>query len=124
MNANIDRDPLSRVGRFTLHEAVGHALRAHTPTRIVHDDGEAIAEIYVNKGYVIHANVNGLFGIPAIAALVAEELEYDVEYEVWPSRCTLLASWEALCHEAKRHRTRVDTFVELRDDDATVPLDR
>jgi hypothetical protein len=108
---------------LSLHEAVGHALRAMGPTRVRHDDGDTLAEIYVNRGFVIHAHVNGLGGVPAVAAMLGEVLAFDVEYDVWPAQCTLMATWDALCHEAERLRSRADTRVELRDDDSTVPLE-
>jgi hypothetical protein len=116
-----DFDP--RFHTLSLHQAVGHALRTSGPTRVRHDDGETLAEIYVNRGFVIHAHVNGLGGIPAIAAMLNAPLSFDIEYDVWPVQCTLMATWEALCHEAERLRARAETRVELRDDDATVPLE-
>ncbi|HWB81621.1 MAG TPA: hypothetical protein VG755_41955 [Nannocystaceae bacterium] len=116
-----DFDPRSH--KPSLHQAVGHALRANGPTRVRHDDGDTLAEIYINRGFVIHAHVNGLGGVPAIAAMIHEPLSFEIEYDVWPAQCTLMATWEALCHEAERLRARADTRVELRDDDSTVPLD-
>jgi hypothetical protein len=111
----------SRTHGLSIHEAVGHALRAHGPTRLHHDDGATMAEIFVHRGYVIHAHVNGLVGVPAIAAMLGASLELDVEYEAWPSRCTLLATWDALCRAAEHHRTRVVTPAP-HDDDATARI--
>jgi hypothetical protein len=115
-------DQRIRATRLALHEAVGHALRAHGPTRVWHDDGDTMAEIFLNRGYVIHAHVNGLVGMPAIAAMLGAPLEFDIDYEAWPARCTLLATWEALCREADHHRTRIDRLIPPRDDDATARL--
>jgi hypothetical protein len=111
----------ARAAGLSIHEAVGHALRAHGPTRLHHDDGETLAEIFVHRGYVIHAHVNGLVGVPAIAAMLGATLELDVEYEAWPSRCTLLATWDALCREAQLQRTRV-LQAPPRDDEATARM--
>ncbi|MBC8072528.1 MAG: hypothetical protein IAG13_29675 [Deltaproteobacteria bacterium] len=121
MNAAKQHSERSRASGLSIHEAVGHALRAHGPTRLHHDDGETMAEIFVHRGYVIHAHVNGLVGVPAIAAMLGANLDLDVEYEAWPSRCTLLATWDALCREADHHRSRV-LHAPPRDDDATARI--
>jgi hypothetical protein len=121
MNAAKHECERSRTRALSIHEAVGHALRAHGPTRLHHDDGTITAEIFVHRGYVIHAHVNGLVGVPAIAAMLGASLEFDIEYEAWPSRCTLLATWDALCRAAEHHRARV-VAPPPHDDDATARI--
>lgn len=104
---------------MSLYEAIGHALGVDSPARLFHRSGDTLAEIFVHRGFVLHSHVNGIEGVPAIAAMLDARLRFDVEYECWPERCTLLATWDAAWQEAESQRVR---RVDPRDDEVTDQL--
>lgn len=85
-----------------LDVAVGLALVADVPTRVFFDDGLILAELYVHRGRVLHANVDGIHGLAAIAALLAADHGFHVEYDIRPPRCSLTGHWATLRRAATR----------------------
>ncbi len=79
-----------------LEVAVGLALVADVPARVFFDDGCILAELFVHRGQVLHANVDGVHGLAAIAALLGAGHGFQVEYGVLPPRCTLTGHWVTL----------------------------
>lgn len=109
--------------RLGLTAAIERAQQWGGPVRLVHDDGDVVAELYVNRGCVIHADVNGLCGVPAVAAMAGtEDLRFLVEPGRWPRRCSMLAPWDTLMRDVERMRMRAQTQMIRVDDEATTPL--
>lgn len=117
------RDSVMDQELLPLALAIPRALQWEGPVRIVHDDGERLAEIYVNRGCVIHASVNGLDGLPAVAAILGgDALRFHIEPGRWPRRCSMLAPWDSLLREVERLRASRRPPPPRNDDDATSPL--
>ncbi len=106
-----------------LHAAVELARRWPGPVRIAAIDRDCFAELYLNRGCVIHAEVAGLLGVPAVAAIAgAPELRFAIERGRWPRRCSMLAPWDALLHEVARLRAQPRPPAVRDDDETTMPM--
>ncbi len=112
---------LMRAPRLSLAQAAARATTMSEPLRLRHDDGELFAEVFFFREHVLHAHVNGLDGVRALAALQLCNLRFGVDTGVWPSRCTIVATWDVACREAELVRRRPPVAVRT-DDDATERL--
>ncbi|MBX7082091.1 MAG: hypothetical protein K1X88_22985 [Nannocystaceae bacterium] len=122
MNANRSPDTTPAV-TLPLHAAVELAQRWRGPVRIAADDPEVFAELFLNRGCVIHAEVAGLLGVPAVAAIAgAAELRFRVEPGRWPRRCSMLAPWDSLLREVARLRAAPRAAAVRDDDETTLPM--
>ncbi len=112
---------LTQTPGISLVQAATRAASMMDPLRLRHDDGDLFAEVYFFREHILHAHVNGLDGVRAFAALQLCNLRYLSDAGIWPARCTIVATWDAACHEADLLRRRPPELWRT-DDEATERL--
>jgi hypothetical protein len=87
--------------RWTLGEGASEAATSRDPVRLWYADDDTFAEVFFFGQMLLHAEVNGRYGIAAIAELTARAYRYALDRAVWPVECTLVMPWERALREAR-----------------------
>lgn len=100
---------LSSVPEFALTLDVGatRALESSLPVRLWYADDDHFAEVFFFRDLVLHAELDGLFGVPAIIAMLTSDVRFAVDVGVWPRECTIAFPWTTTRRAAEHERARV-----------------
>lgn len=92
--------PFAREFYCTLEAGAGRAARSDTPIRLWFSDGHTFAEVFFFRDMLLHAEVNGLYGIAAVAAMIGADLRFAVDPGVWPRQCSMARVWKHAARDA------------------------
>jgi len=98
---------------YTLDRGAAHALECNLPVQLWYADDDHFAEVFFFRDMVLHAEVDGLYGVAAVVAMFTSGLQFAMNVGVWPRECTITTSWgtariEAELERARHHHARHD----------------
>ncbi len=111
------------VPRFdsTLDMGAHRALETNLPVRLWYADDDHFAEVFFFRDMVLHAELDGLFGVTAVVAMLTSDVRFALDVGVWPRECVHAIPWTATRRAAERERARVHHA--RHDDEATERID-